>query len=104
MIARRYRPRFLQVYDEGVYSIWRHEVGQQRADSPTRRAIQFRQAQRGDSPGRGTPVGMQGGVPASVLGGVMRRCERNNPLTDLVRYGVVPAVAVTQRQGKVACM
>lgn len=94
----------LQVHDEGVYSIWGHELGQQSVDSPTRRAIQFRQAPHGNLPGRGTPVGMQGNVPDFVLDEVMRRCARNNPLTDLVRYGVVPAVAGNSRQGKVACM
>lgn len=93
----------LQVHPEGVYSIWGHEAAQLRADSPTRRAIQFCQDKRDDSPSRGTPVGMQGNVPEFVLAELMQRFERNNPLTDLVRYGVVSMVTRHARQEKVAC-
>lgn len=94
----------LQIHDEGVYSIWGDEAGQQRVDSPTRRAIQFHLAGRDVSPGRGTPVGMQGDIPEFVLAELMQRFKRNNPLTDLVRYGVVPMVARHARQENPACI
>lgn len=80
----------LQTHEEGFYSIWGHEEGQRRQDSPTRCAIQYRQAAESDDSGRGTPVSMQGDVPETVLAEVMKRKQQNNPLTDLVRYGVVP--------------
>jgi len=80
----------LQMHDEGFYSIWGHEEGQRRMDSPTRRAIQYRLTAENDLPDRGTPVGMQGDVPESVLLELMKRKQQSNPLTDLIRYGVVP--------------
>ena len=80
----------LQRHDEGFYSIWGHEEGQRRMDSPTREAIQYRWRAESDLPDRGTPVGMQGDVPEIILRELMKRKQQNNPLTDLVRYGVVP--------------
>ena len=80
----------LQKHDEGFYSIWGHEEGQRRMDSPTRLAIQFQLAAENDWPGRGTPVSMQGDVPETVLVEVMKRKQQSNPLIDLVKYGVVP--------------
>ncbi|MDP2265241.1 MAG: hypothetical protein Q8J70_01690 [Thiobacillus sp.] len=80
----------LQMHDEGLYSIWGHEAGQRRQGSATHHAIQYRQTAESDFPGRGTPVGIQGDVPEAVLRELMKRKQKNNPLTDLVRYGVVP--------------
>lgn len=80
----------LQKHDEGFYSVWGHEEGQRRKGSPTRRAIQYHQTAEHNFPGRGTPVGMRGDIPETVLREVMCHKQQNNPLTDLVQYGVVP--------------
>lgn len=80
----------LQKHDEGFYSIWGHEEGQRSMDSPTRRSIAYQQSAERIALGRGTPVGMKGVVPDTVIRELMHRKHQTNPLTDLIRYGVVP--------------
>lgn len=94
----------LQIHDERFYSIWGHEEGQQRQDSPTRSAIQHRMIGGNDFSGRGIPVGLQGDVPDDVLLSVIQRKQQNNPLTDLIRYGVMPVTLKRDDEESASCI
>lgn len=77
---------------DGFYSIWGHEELQRSPLGRTRRAIEDQSRQTAQLPIRSFPVGADGVLPGELLDAVLMHFETRQGLTDLVRYGAVPAV------------
>ena len=79
----------LQKHPEGCYSIWGHEPSQKRQGSYTQVSIQTAPYEP-SQPWRGEPVGMSGILNNEFLLSVVANKRRQDCLTDLIQYGVVP--------------
>ena len=82
-----FEPNLQQI--DGFYSIWGHEPTQQRADAPTRMAMQKGVGTTAGARPKGFPVGMDGRIPDALAALLCDRRAARLRATDLLHYGAI---------------